>query len=367
MNERDIERSDVVPIVKRSAYSLHGNRIYIGDALEKLREWPGESVQCVVTSPPYWGLRDYGHDGQIGLEKTPEEYIAKLVSVFEEVRRVLKKDGTLWLNLGDTYAGSGRGRDGDGTWNPGKGGSKQETNKGAITGRTVNAKSLSKKLIEAGAIGNAWTKPPQGYKAKDLIGIPWSVALGLRESGWWLRCDIIWNKPNPMPESVTDRPTRSHEYIFLLSKSDEYYYDNDAVREPYTKPLDRWGGEVLDRVNPKDGTQGNPASLARQRDMRPNKDGRNRRSVWEINTEPFAGAHFATFPTELVRLCVAAGSREGDIVADPFCGSGTTGEVAMRMKRIFWGIEINEKYVREIAEPRLNNVEPLFKDAVAVL
>jgi hypothetical protein len=166
-------------------------KVIQGDVREKLRELEPESVQMCVTSPPYWGLRDYGVPGQIGLERTPEEYVETMVGVFREVRRVLKKDGTLWLILGDTYAASGRGRNGDGTWNPGKGGSKQETNKGAITGRTVNAKSLSKKLIEAGVIGNAWTKPPQGYKAKDLIGIPWMVAFALRSDGWYLRSDII--------------------------------------------------------------------------------------------------------------------------------------------------------------------------------
>lgn len=268
-----------------------------GDALLVLRTLPDESVQCCITSPPYWGLRDYGiapiiwdaiegceHEwgnelkttnsgggwadpekrdnyptmrlrdpakektndvsqgnfcslcgawrGSYGLEPTPELYVKHTVQIFRECRRVLRDDGTLWLNIGDSYAGSGRGRDAEGTWNPGQGGSKQATNKGAIIGRNVNAKSLSKNAIEEGAIGNAWVKPPLGFKPKDLVGIPWMLAFALRNDGWYLRQDIIWHKPNPMPESVTDRCTKAHEYIFLFSKNRKYYYDADAIREP---------------------------------------------------------------------------------------------------------------------------------------
>lgn len=319
------------------------------------------------------------------------------------------------MNLGDTYAGSGRGRDGDGRWNPGKGGSKQETNKGAITGRTVNAKSLSKKLIEAGAIGNAWTKPPKGFKAKDLIGIPWMVAFALRADGWYLRSDIIWHKPNPMPESVKDRPTRAHEYIFLLSKSDRYYYDNEAIKEPakessikrisqptfdeqeggrkdYRNPCInpnrsarnmlenfkrvKFGGEKADGYktrkhsgkewDPKQGGGGNGFKGHSGNTL---ADGRvivrcNKRDVWTVTTKPFKGAHFATFPADLIEPCIRAGSKVGDTVLDPFAGSGTTLEVAERLGRNSIGIELSEKYVKSIIEPRMAGVHPLF-NAVA--
>jgi DNA modification methylase len=336
-----------------------------GDALNMLKTLPDESVQCCVTSPPYFGLRDYSVQGQIGLEDSPNAYVAKLVAVFREVRRVLRSDGVLWLNLGDSYAGSGRGRDADGTWNPGKGGSKQETNHGAITGRVVNPKSFSKGAIDAGAIGNAWVKPPQGFKAKDLMGIPWMVAFALRTDGWWLRQDIIWSKPNPMPESVTDRCTKSHEYIFLLSKSATYFYDNEAVKEPYTAEIDRWGGDFKRRaINEKIDPDGmaNANSLARcGRDMRLDKNGRNRRSVWNITTKPFSGAHFATFPPEIPEICIKAGSKKGDTILDPFAGSGTTLEVAARLDRNYIGIELNEKYIKDLIEPRLANVNPLFQ------
>jgi DNA modification methylase len=270
-------------------YEDAGVRLFCGDALSVLRSMPDESVQCVVTSPPYFGLRDYSspptiwggnedceHEwveqitpaanglvnndmqgetlsetsatrkprrsdfcskcnawkGSLGLEPSPQLFVRNLVLIFREIRRVLKKDGSLWLNLGDSYAGSGRGRDADGTWNPGKGGTKQETNKGAIIGRVVNEKSFHKSLIENGHTGNAWVKPPAGYKQKDLMGIPWRVAFALQDDGWWLRQDIIWSKPNPMPESVTDRCTKAHEYIFLLTKSRKYYFNQDAIREP---------------------------------------------------------------------------------------------------------------------------------------
>ena len=274
------------------------NQIICGDALEVLKTFEDENIDCCITSPPYWGLRDYGVEGQLGLENTPEEYVAKMVDIFREVKRVLKKEGTLWLNLGDSYAGSGRGRDADGTWNPGKGESKQETNHGAITGRAVNYKSFSKKLIEEGAIGNAWVKPPPGLKQKDLVGIPWRVAFALQADGWYLRQDIIWSKPNPMPESVTDRCTKSHEYIFLMSKSPKYYFDNEAIRE-------------------KSNVVWNSARSSFHFDPDIDKEYRNKRSVWTITTKPYSEAHFATFPENLIISMVKAGCPPDGIVLDP--------------------------------------------------
>ena len=331
---------------------METNKIIQGDALAILKTLPAESVDCMITSPPYWGLRDYGAKGQLGLEKTPEKYVANLVAVFSEIKRMLKKEGTAWLNLGDSYAGSGRGRDADGTWNPGKGGSKQETNKGAITGRAVNSKSFSKKLIEKGAIGNAWVKPPQGLKPKDLVGIPWRVAFALQADGWYLRQDIIWAKPNPMPESVTDRCTKSHEYIFLLSKSQKYYFDNEAIREPYTKPMNRWGGQKLEAKGKSEWDKGTGQQTYRHRDMRPNSNGRNRRSVWTITTKPYKEAHFATFPEKLIEPMVKAGCPKGGVVLDPFMGAGTTAVVARNLNREYLGIDLNPDYIK-IAESRM--------------
>ena len=504
------------------------DKIMCGDVIEMLKKLDSESVQCCITSPPYWGLRDYGHIGQLGLEKTPEEYVAKMVEVFREVKRVLRKDGTLWLNLGDSYAGSGRGRD------------SQETNVGAITGRAINSKSLSKKTIEAGAIGNAWVKPPRGYKAKDLIGIPWSVAKALQEpyytgrvksdrdriylaatidaegsicgfthkrknngdirrglmagihvtitnsntlmldecfriwktsrqdhnahgkghfgkldtfrwiahgvedkaqlmaemypylickkkqamlawnflkisevargrnkgadgdtnrnrcawivdalsklnhlnpvdipswikeppsqfeDGYYLRQDIIWAKPNPMPESVTDRCTKSHEYIFLLTKSGKYYYDADAIKEEAA--YDGRKDEMMKGSQKyKNGYVPNQSAqtLANRGHARwdKNEDGlrvRNKRDVWTVNNSPYPGAHFATFPEEIPILCIKAGTKEGDTVLDPFAGSGTTLEVAKRLGRDYIGIELNRAYVETLILPRLQNVSPLF-------
>jgi len=368
------------------------NTILCGDSLSVLREMPDESVQTCVTSPPYWGLRDYGNEGQIGLEKTPEEYIEKMTKVFSEIKRVLRDDGTLWLNIGDSYAGSGRGRDADGTWNPGQGGSKQATNNGSTIGRQVNSKSLSRNAIEEGAIGNAW-----GYKQKDLIGIPWMLAFALRSDGWYLRSDIIWHKPNPMPESVTDRPTKSHEYIFLLSKSKNYYYDADAIKEPIT---DSTTIRMLQNVEAQTGKQWTPQMAKRPNgvnrnrelgyDSKENKlrghknmqpDGqepnsihvrrtegmmdlpyaiRNKRSVWTVPTMPYKGAHFATFPEALITPCILAGAPEGGIVLDPFAGSGTTLAVAKAHNRKYIGIELNPEYIK-LAEKRLSKVpENLF-------
>jgi len=289
-----------------------------------MKDLPDRSIQCVVTSPPYWGLRNYQVEKQLGLEKTPEEYVEKMVEVFRQVKRVLKDDGTCWLNLGDSYNGSG-GAGGD--YN--KGGLKDGQPK--YKGRNISS-----------------------LKPKDLVGIPWRIAFALQADGWWLRQDIVWHKPNPMPESVQDRCTKSHEYIFLLTKSAKYYYDNDAIREPYTEPMDRWGGEhKRNSINEKfdDKEMANANSLARNRNMRPDENGRNKRSVWTINTQPYKEAHFAVFPEKLPELCIKAGTKKGDTVLDPFFGSGTTGWVAQRLGRKWIGIELNAEYIK-IAEKR---------------
>jgi DNA modification methylase len=263
-------------------------RILLGDNRETLREIPDGTVQTVVTSPPYYGLRDYGHDGQIGLEETPEAYVSALVEVFREVRRVLRDDGTLWLNLGDSY-GSG----------------------------------------------------------KQLVGIPWRVAFALQADGWYLRQDIIWHKPNPMPESVTDRCTKAHEYVFLLSKSARYFYDAEAVKEGgagrldlgrMTRPEARLGG----------GKWSNDCGLRAE-------PGRNRRSVWTVATQPYSGAHFATFPPKLIEPCILAGSKPGDTVLDPFGGSGTTAAVALEHGREAILCELSPAYA-ELIPDRINSI-----------
>lgn len=257
---------------------LVGSMILQGDCLNILRRLPSASVQCIVTSPPYWGLRDYQIAGQIGLEASLSQYINRLVAVFNEARRILKDDGTLWLNIGDGYTSGNRG------W------------------RAPDKKNPARAMA---------TRPdtPEGLKPKDLLGVPWRLAFALQQDGWYLRCDVVWNKPNAMPESVKDRPTRAHEYIFMLTKSERYYYDNAAVKEQ---------------------TSGKP---------------RNRRTVWDINTQPFADAHFATFPPALVKPCILASSRPGDYVLDPFLGSGTVAVVCQEMKRAFAGIELHPDYV----------------------
>jgi DNA modification methylase len=302
--------------------------LHLGDCLDVLRTMPDASVHCCVTSPPYWGLRDYGHDGQIGLEATPEEYVARMVEVFREVRRVLRDDGTLWLNLGDSYA------------------------------------------------------------SKSLAGIPWRVAFALQADGWYLRQDIIWHKPNPMPESVADRCTKAHEYVFLLSKSAQYYYDSEAIKEPAvsTHPagngfVGRQGGE---RGAPMSGGRGStepwaPKGKAGKSAFRgqghfrdseggpANRDGRqmkdvgagdtrNRRSVWTVATKPFHGAHFAVMPPDLVRPCILAGCPKGGVVYDPFTGSGTVGEQALLLGRDFEGSEINSDY-HAIAQQRISRAQ----------
>lgn len=287
-----------------------------------LKGLPDESVQMCVTSPPYWGLRDYGADGQIGLEQTPEEYVSKLVAVFHEVKRVLRNDGTLWLNLGDSYAS-----------NSDRAGMKLGARpKGCeCTYCTMPTKGLKATV-------------PNGLKPKDLVGIPWRVAFALQADGWYLRQDIIWSKPNPMPESVTDRCTKAHEYIFLLAKSQRYYYDAEAVSEPANTHT----GKVLDNRNSGTGiARGLNGQADRQGNFEPVFDGnRNRRSVWQVATMPYSGAHFATFPEELIEPCILAGSPEGGIVLDPFFGSGTTGAVSARLGRKWIGIELNPEYIK---------------------
>ncbi len=302
--------------------------IHQGDALTVLRSMPAESVHCCVTSPPYWGLRDYGVDGQIGLEDTPEAYVARLVEVFREVRRVLRDDGTLWLNLGDSYNSIG------GT----VGGAKYADNNGQ------RAKQADRK------------NTADGLKPKDLCGIPWRVAFALQADGWWLRSDIIWSKPNPMPESVTDRPTKAHEYIFLLAKSERYYYDAEAVREESTGGT-KGAAASFKREASKRGVticpnSPTPTHRADREDVRYEGNARNRRTVWTIATRPYADAHFAVFPPALVEPCIKAGCPAGGIVLDPFLGSGTTLLVAQRLGRSGVGIELNADYCR-LAENRL--------------
>jgi len=296
-----------------------------GNCLEVLKTLPDKSVNCCVTSPPYWGLRDYGVEGQLGLEKTPEEYVTKLVEIFKEVKRVLRDDGTLWLNLGDSYNGTGD----------------KNRDKSDSLEQKKNMSSIA-----------SIRKSVANLKSKDLVGIPWLVAFALRSDEWYLRQDIIWSKKNCMPESVLDRTTKSHEYIFLLSKSEKYYYDIDSIREPITtKPQRRFTKAAF---SDQAASEHRKPSMSYRYDGVPpgNPKGRNKRSVWIVNTKPFKGAHFATFPPELITPCILAGCPENGVVLDPFFGSGTTGVVANKLKRNCIGIELNPEYIK-IAEDRL--------------
>jgi DNA modification methylase len=337
-------------------------RVIEADVLDGLAQLGDGSAQTCVTSPPYYGLRDYGTDGQIGLEATPDEYVARLVGVFRDVRRVLRDDGTLWLNLGDSY-GTGAGRN------------------------DTDEANLARRSAAFGTGTGDGTGPRDfipmrnPYKPKDLLGIPWMVAFALRADGWYLRSDIIWAKPNPMPESVTDRPTKAHEYVFLLSKSARYFYDADAVREEYES------GPVVDAPqvlapkgtghrNRHNGHVGRGGAHATPEAYR--HAGRNRRSVWTVPTQPFPGAHFAVFPPKLIEPCILAGSQPAGAerdsswvhngwpgvgtVLDPFCGAGTTGVVALRHDRSFVGVELNPVYA-EMARERIRNDGPLFNVA----
>lgn len=350
-----------------------------GDVLQVLKTLPDQHVHTVVTSPPYWGLRNYGVEGQLGLEKTPEEYVAKMVEVFREVRRVLRNDGTFWLNLGDSYNANYRG-----------GGVANATDKQASNAGTVDFMATKQNKVP-------------GLKPKDLVGIPWRVAFALQADGWYLRQDIIWAKPNPMPESVRDRCTKSHEYIFMFSKSPKYYYDQAAISEPLAstsiarlsqKTLENQVGS--DRVPGK--TNGNMKAVMKQDGHGRRHEGfnaryfgsdkpytgkatkdfseggaqdasatkarivarilsgeltkRNKRSVWTVTTKPFKGAHFATFPKDLIEPCILAGCPVGGMVLDPFIGSGTTGVVAQKHGRNCIGIELNPTYI-ELAHKRI--------------
>lgn len=334
-------------------------RIITADVLDGLRSLPDESVQCCVTSPPYWGLRDYGVAGQIGLEPTFPEFIAVLVSAFDEVRRVLRSDGVCFVNMGDSYAGS---------WGAQSRGEAPGPASRLSGGRVYAAP-------KATHTGSAKRTP--GLKPKDLIGQPWRLAFALQDAGWWLRQDIIWSKPNPMPESVTDRCTKAHEYVFMFSKSARYFYDADAVAEPRTQGDAKGfrGGSYTAGQPSKRATRGN-----KQRGHGRRHDGfnerwdamskaeqcsgvRNRRSVWEIATVPFAEAHFATFPPALAEICIKAGSRRGDTVLDPFSGAGTTALVADRLQRHAIGIELNTDYA-EMSRKRLSRDRGGLLDAM---
>lgn len=342
-------------------YEEAGITIYCGDALEVLRKLPDASVHSCITSPPYWGLRDYGVDGQLGLEATYQEYVAKLADIFDGVRRVLRDDGTLWLNLGDSYA-TGAGKVGD---CPG-GGLQGERWMGA--GPTDQD---PKRAASRAPMRQANRMPQSGLKPKDLVGIPWRMAFALQDRGWYLRSDIIWDKPNPMPESVTDRPTKSHEYLFLLAKSKRYFYDHLAIKEPGTYACPNGHQNSLY-------AQGFARRSPEQENLRQDKqrghgrrhDGfndrwdsmtkaeqcglmRNKRDVWTIATEPYQEAHFATFPPDLVIPCVKAGCPVAGVVLDPFLGSGTTLKVARQLGRRGVGVELKPEYC-DLAAKRLS-------------
>ena len=288
------------------------NKILFGDCRETLKTIDTKAQMC-VTSPPYYGLRNYGgEDKQIGMEQTPEEYIEQLVDVFRSVRDVLTDDGTLWLNIGDTYY--------------------NYRSDGNYPKQTVSR--TKQDLPDFSPVrGNKL----HNLKSKDLIGIPWMLAFALRADGWWLRQDIIWNKPNPMPESVKDRCTKSHEYIFLLSKSKQYYYDNEAIKEPVKQD---WG--TRDRTEGKYHNKG--TGLQPHSGLTKSYTTKNKRSVWTVTNKPYKGAHFACFPPDLIEPCILAGSREGDIILDPFMGSGTTAMVAKKHNRNYLGCELHEDY-----------------------
>ena len=281
-----LETSNPNRKIEQRHHPDHLGRIIVGDTRQELCAFANGTFQTCITSPPYWGLRDYGIDGQIGAESKLEDYIQHLVLVFREVRRVLADDGTLWLNIGDSYTSGGR------TW-------RQADRKNAARGMDYRPAT------------------PDGLKPKDLIGVPWRLAFALQADGWYLRCDVIWHKPNAQPESVKDRPARAHEYVFLFSKSEQYFYDHESVKEPAVNGFKR-----------------------------------NCRSVWQINTEPFKDAHFATFPPALVAMCLAAVTKRGAMVLDPFFGSGTVGEVCQLYGRRYVGIELKSEYA-EIARKRL--------------
>jgi len=292
-------QGDVKKVEPPKSLEVRGSTIFEGDALTVLSRLPNKSMRCAVTSPPYWGLRDYAIEGQIGLDSTLPQFINRLVTIFAEVRRVLTDDGTFWLNIGDGYTSGNRG------W------------------RAPDKKNAARAM-------NVRPDTPEGLKPKDLLGIPWRLAFALQDDGWYLRSDVVWHKPNAMPESVKDRPARAHEYLFMLTKSEKYFYDWQAAREPADN-----GGL------------------------------RNLRSVWNVNTRPFAGAHFATFPPELIRPCIRASSEPGDFVLDPFFGSGTVGVVCQEENRQYVGVELNPEYVTLAADRLRGRCSNVIKVAAA--
>ena len=315
------------------------NTILYGDCRDTLKQFDEQARTC-VTSPPYYGLRDYGgEENQIGQEKTPEEFIDQLVNVFKEVRNVLTDDGTLWVNLGDSYY----------NYRPGK-------------GQSYPKQSVSKTNQDLPTQCNKRGNKLDGLKEKDLIGIPWMFAFAMRSDGWYLRQDIIWHKPNPMPESVKDRCTKSHEYIFLLSKNKKYYYDNEAIKEPVKKD---WG--TRNRTNGKYHNSG--SGLSPHSGLTKSYDRKNKRDVWSITNKPYKGSHFAVFPPDLITPCILAGSEKGDIILDPFMGSGTTAMVAKHLGRDYIGCELHKEYgnlidqrvpVEEVAQETTNPLADLL-------
>ena len=315
------------------------NTILYGDCRDTLKQFDEQARTC-VTSPPYYGLRDYGgEENQIGQENTPEEFIDQLVSVFKEVRNVLTDDGTLWVNLGDSYY----------NYRPGK-------------GQSYPKQSVSKTNQDLPTQCNKRGNKLDGLKEKDLIGIPWMFAFAMRSDGWYLRQDIIWHKPNPMPESVRDRCTKSHEYIFLLSKNKKYYYDNEAIKEPVKQD---WG--TRNRTNGKYHNSG--SGLSPHSGLTKSYDRKNKRDVWSITNKPYKGSHFAVFPPDLITPCILAGSEKGDIILDPFMGSGTTAMVAKHLGRDYIGCELHEEYgnlidqrvpVEEVAQETTNPLADLL-------
>jgi DNA modification methylase len=308
--------------IKIKTKKAKGYRLISGDCRTALQSLPAKSIRTCVTSPPYWGLRDYGVDTQIGAEDSPDDYVASMVEVFREVRRVLADDGTVWLNIGDTYASM---RDSKAVPD-----SLRKGNDGTAVPKAANRNPANLKAAN--------------IKHKDLIGIPWRLAFALQQDGWYIRQDIIWSKPNPMPESVRDRCTKSHEYVFLLTKRDKYFYDNEAIKEPARD----WG--TRDRTKGKYHNAG--TGLTPHTGLTKSYEKKNKRSVWVITTKPFKGAHFAVMPEDLAVPCILAGSEVGDTVLDPFAGSGTTGVVALRHGRKFIGVELNPEYVK-LAEERI--------------